>query len=312
MASKEEFYFPSSGGEHQVHAIRWLPEGEPKAVVQLVHGISEYIDRYDAFASYLTGHGYAVVGHDHLGHGLTARRGRREFGFLAPKDGWSCLVRDVHALREMTGAQFPGRPYFLLGHSMGSFVCRTYLIDHPAAVDGCLLLGTGQESPLLVSLGKAVSALLIRVKGPKFISRLITFFSLGVYNLKFRPNRTLADWISRDNDVVDAYVSDPLCRFVPTVSMFHDMMTALQYISAPGNLSRMDPDTPVGLFSGGDDPVGGQGRGVRKVEGFFRRAGCRDVSVKLYPGGRHEMLNEINREEVYADLLGWLEGHQEG
>lgn len=310
MAIREEFFFRSSDGDHQVHAVRWLPEdGAPKAVVQLVHGIAEYIGRYDPFASYLTEQGFAVVGHDHLGHGQTARKGRREFGFLAERDGWSCLVQDVHTLRQRTGGEFPGLPYFLLGHSMGSFVARTYLIDHPGSVDGCLLSGTGQESAALVALGKGVSSLYIRLKGPRHISRLITFLSLGVYNLKFRPNRTLADWISRDRAVVDAYVSDPLCRFVPTVGMFRDMMGGLQYISSPEHLARMDPGTPVGLFSGEDDPVGGRGRGVRKVAEYFRSVGCQDLTVKLYPGGRHEILNEINRDEVYRDLSAWLDAH---
>ena len=310
MTSKEEFYFPSSDGEHQVHAILWLPEGDrPRAVVQLVHGISEYIDRYDAFANYLTGHGFAVVGHDHLGHGLTARKGRQEYGFLALEDGWSCLVRDIHTLRERTGAQFPHLPYFLLGHSMGSFAARTYLIDYPGDVDGCLLLGTGQESPSLVSLGRRISTVLSRTRRPRSLSKFITALSLGGYNRRFRPNRTPSDWISRDEAVVDAYVADPLCQFVPTVGMFRDMMTALQYISNPEQLSKMDPDTPVGLFSGDCDPVGSQGKGVQKVKGFFERAGCRDVSIKLYHGLRHEILNEHCKGQVYQDLLQWLLAH---
>ena len=309
MALREEFSYPSSDGRHQIHALRWLPEESgPRAVVQLVHGISEHMGRYDGFAAYLADHGFAVVGHDHLGHGKTAR-GRREYGFLGEQNGWAYLVHDTRTLRELTGERFSGLPHFLMGHSMGSFVVRTYLIDYPGTVDGCILSGTGQEPPFLVAFGRGLSGLLLRIKGGNHVSGLVTALSLGAYNRQFRPTRTSADWISRDQAVVDAYVRDPMCRFVPTVGMFHDMMEGLQFISDPRNLRRMDPYTPVYLFSGDADPGGSRGKGVRKVAGFFRESGCRDVTVKLYPGGRHEMLNEINRDTVYQDVLDWLELH---
>ncbi len=309
MAIREEFFFPSSDGVHQVHGIRWCPErGAPRATVQLVHGISEYIGRYDPFARFLADRGFAVAGHDHLGHGGTARD-QSEYGFFSDVGGWDFLVADVKALHDDLAVRFPGVPAFLLGHSMGSFVVRTYLIEYPGTVDGCLLLGTGQENPALVALGKALSGTLCRLRGPRSHSRLVIALSLGAYNAQFRPARTGADWISRDTAVVDAYVSDPLCRFTPTVGMFRDMMGGLQRIADPSALTRMDPNTPVGLFSGAADPVGGRGKGVRTVEGLFRRAGCRDLTVKLYPGARHELLNETNRAEVFSDLLAWLEGH---
>ena len=312
MALEEEFHFPSSDGIHSIHGIRWLPQDRtPRATVQLVHGISEYIGRYDAFARFLAGRGFAVAGHDHLGHGGTAQ-GREEYGFFCDTGGWDCLVRDVNTLHEDLVNQYPGVPAFLLGHSMGSFVARTYLIEYPGRVDGCLLLGTGQESPALVALGKTLSGALCRLRGKRHHSALVTALSLGAYNAQFRPNRTAADWISRDAAAVDAYVSDPLCRFVPTVGMFQDMMDGLQRISSPRGLTRMDPKTPVGIFSGDADPVGGCGKGVRTVEGFFRRAGCRDLTVKLYPGARHELLHETNRAEVFSVLLAWLESHLEG
>lgn len=309
MAYCEEFFFPSSDGRHRVHALRWLPENrKPRGALQLVHGISEYIGRYAPFAAWLADNGFLVVGHDHLGHGQTAGA-PGELGFLSPQNGWHHLVEDVHTLRVLTEEQVPNLPYFLLGHSMGSFVVRTYLIDYPGTVDGCILSGTGQESPAVLFFGRLAAKLIRRVRGPKSISRFLTALTLGSYNAGFRPTRTGADWISRDTDVVDAYVADPLCRFVPTTGMFLDMTDGLLYISSPENLARMDPRTPVYLFSGRDDPVGGKGEGVQTVDSFFRVAGCRDHTVRLYPGGRHEMLNEINREEVYQDILDWLETH---
>lgn len=308
MADRREFTFLSGDGIHQVHGAAWYPQGEPRGVVQLVHGISEYILRYDDFARFLTDHGFLVVGHDHLGHGKTARD-PSEYGFLAPKGGWDLLAGDVRTLRVETGERFPGLPYFLLGHSMGSFVARTYLIRWPGTLDGCILSGTGQESASLIALGKALCTLIARVRGPQTVSGLVTALSLGAYNRQFKPNRTDADWISRDEAVVDAYMADPMCTFFPTVGMTRDMMEGLQFIAKPDQLAHMDPDTPVYFFSGDQDPVGSNGKGVEKVAAWFRQAGVRDVTVRLYPEGRHEMLNECNRQEVYTDVLAWLEHH---
>ena len=262
--------------------------------------------RAEALRRFLAEHGFAVVGHDHLGHGRTARN-PLEFGWFADRDGWKHVVKDVRALRERVGAEYPGLPCFLLGHSMGSFVVRGYLMFWPGTVDGAILSGTGQEPPATVAAGRALSALLIRLKGPRAHSALLDALSVGRYNGQFKPVRTSADWISRDTVVVDAYRADPLCRFLPTVGMYHDMMVGLQLLAKPANLARMDPDTPVYFFAGDRDPVGANGAGVKKVAGWFRDAGVKDLTVRLYPEGRHEMLNEANRDEVYRDVLSWLE-----
>lgn len=305
MSNLRESTFPSSDGLHQIHAAEWTPEnGAPKAVVQLVHGISEYILRYAPFADFLTEHGFAVVGSDHLGHGKTAKD-PSEYGFISEAHGWEHMANDVRALRVRAGERFPGLPYFLLGHSMGSFLARTYLIRWPGTLTGAILSGTGQEPPALVALGRLLTGL----GDPHKVNKLFLSLSLEAYNKKFAPNRTGADWISRDTAVVDAYVADPLCSFVPTAGMNHDLLGGLQFIAKRENLARMDPDTPIYFFSGDQDPVGSMGAGVKKVVGFFRDAGVKDLELKLYPGGRHEMLNETNRAEVYADVLAWLEAH---
>lgn len=301
MGDPKEFTYPSADGVHQIHAYLWLPEGEVKGVIQLVHGICEYIPRYDHFARFLTANGFAVTGNDHLGHGHTAL-GPKEYGFF---DNWNHLVADVHTLRERMGERFPGLPYFILGHSMGSFVTRTYLIDYPGTLTGAILSGTGQESALNVALGKFLTGL----GDPRKVNKVFYNLSIGAYNKKFAPARTSADWICRDEKVVDAYLADPLCNFQTTAGMNHAMMGGLQYVGNKANLSRMDKDTPVYFFAGDKDPVGTMGKGVRRVAGWFREAGVKDVTVKLYPEGRHEMLNELNREEVYRDTLAWIEGH---
>ena len=307
MERIQELSYPSSDGVHTVRGRVWLPEGEPRGVVQIVHGVAEHVGRYDEAARFLADRGFLVCGEDHLGHGLTAGAG--ELGFFAPKNGWDLVTRDVRRLRELAGERYPGVPYFLLGHSMGSFLTRTYLIRWPGTVDGAILSGTGQEPAPLVAFGRGAAGMLCALRGPRHVSGLIYQLSLGAYNRKFRPNRTSGDWISRDPEQVDAGLRDPLCSFRPTVSLFRDMMKGLQFIADPKNLARMDPDTPVYFFSGDQDPVGSMGRGVRRVEAMFRAAGCREVTVRLYPGGRHEMLHELNRQQVLDDLLAWLEGH---
>ena len=303
MTEFTEFTFPSKDGVHKCHASLWTPENEPRAVVQIVHGVADYMGRYDHFARYLADHGFVVCGEDHLGHGRTVDDGK--YGYFGKKDGWMLVTADVRQLRRLMGEKYPGVPYFLMGHSMGSFLSRTYLCAYPGTVDGCILSGTGQEKAAVVAAGKAVSSVVCALRGPDAVSPL----SLGSYNKQFKPNRTTADWICRDEAVVDAYLKDPFCTFEPTAGLVRDMMGGLQYISSEKALSQMDPSTPVYLFSGDRDPVGGNGEGVKKVYGFFKDHGTADLTMKLYPGGRHEMHNEINKGEVYADVLAWLEKH---
>ena len=307
MGTDHSFHFPSSDGLHQCFAREWIPQGQPRAILQIVHGISEHTGRYDRVARYLAGHGILVCGADHLGHGKTAKQG--EFGYFAPKNGWSLVTDDVRQLRILQGKKYPGVPYFLLGHSMGSFLVRTFLCRYPGEVDGAILSGTGQESPLLITSAKALAGILCKIRGDKHRSPLIYKCSMGAYNDKFKPTRTKADWISRDEQAVDIYLADPLCSFSPTSALFRDMMGGLQYIASPSALSEMDPNTPVYIFSGEQDPVGAMGKSVKQVHGFFRDHGVTDLTLKLYPGGRHEMFNELNRQEVFDDLLHWLENH---
>ena len=307
MTQTKEFSYPSSDGVHTIHAHEWFPQSSPIAVIQIVHGVAEHIGRYQHLAQFLTAYGFVVCGEDHLGHGNTVQDGR--YGAFAPQNGWKLVVADIARLRRIQGEKHPGVPYFLLGHSMGSFLTRTYLIDHPGTVDGAILSGTGQEPAPLVAFGKLLAGLECRRLGYDGVSPLVDRLSLGAYNRRFRPNRTSADWLSRDEEQVDAYLADPLCSHKSSVSMFRDMMGGLQYIARRENLARMDPDTPVYFFSGDQDPVGGMGKGVRKVYAMFQAAGCRDVTLKLYPGGRHEMFNELDRQQVFDDLLAWLEAH---
>lgn len=306
MASTNSFRYPSSDGIHQIYAARWLPQGQPRGVVQLVHGISEYVERYDRFARFLAGQGFIVCGEDHLGHGKTGET-NGVFGYFAESCGWDKVLSDLHTLRTRMGAEHPGLPYFLFGHSMGSFLTRHYLLRWPGTVSGAILSGTGQEPEAALRAGRLLTSALVRAGKGRGRSRVVLALSLGAYNRAFRPNRTRVDWISRVEAVQDAYLADPFCRFVPTTGMFHDMLGGLLVIGDPRRLTAMDKSTPILLLSGDHDPVGQMGKGVVRVYDLFKAAGCADVTLKLYRDGRHEMLNERNYEQVHRDVLAWLE-----
>lgn len=299
--TREEFFYPSSDGHHQIHALLWTPPGAVRGVVQIAHGMCEYAGRYEPLARFLTGRGFAVSGNDHLGHGQSVA-GREEYGYF--QDWWD-LVRDARALRLELERRFPGLPCFLLGHSMGSFVARCYLVAYPGTVAGCLLSGTAYLPPWVAAAGQWLAGL----GDPRRPNKLFYRISIGAYNRAFAPNRTRADWLSSDPAAVDAYLADPLCTIHATGAMDRAMMAGLRFVCRRGPMKQMDPATPIYLFSGDLDPVGNRGKGVRTVARRFRAVGCRDVTVRLYPGGRHEMLQERDRDQVCRDLLAWLEAH---
>ena len=228
---------------------------------------------------------------------------------MRPKGSWSWVVEDLYARRELAGRRYPGLPVFLLGHSMGSFLARTYLIRYPGTVAGAVLMGTGQMPPAVVAAARALAAKEARKAGDARPSPLVNRLAFEAYNRKFAPNRTAYDWLSVRTENVDDYLADPLCGGDPTIGLFREMLGGIAYIEKRENLKRMNRNTPVLFLSGQDDPVGDMGKGVRRAYRSFRRAGVRDVEMKLYPGARHEILNEACGETVCADVYRWLEAH---
>jgi len=303
---KNEFTFPSADGKTPIHAVEWLPEGPVRAVLQISHGVAEYILRYEPFAAYLTERGFAVVGHDHLGHGGSVAPGGARL-YFGPKGSWRWVVDDIETRRRLGREQFPDVPYFLLGHSMGSFLARTYLIRYPGTVDGAVIMGTGQQSPALIAGSKLIAAVESLRIGEDKASPLVEKLAFGAYNKRFAPNRTANDWLSVSEANVDRYLANPLCGGTPTSGLFREMLGGLTFIARPENLANMDKSVPVLFISGAMDPVGDCGRGVRRAYESFRKAGVRDVSLKLYPELRHEILCEDCRETVFSDILQWLE-----
>lgn len=307
MAITSEYYFPSSDGRTLIHVNQWTPNDRAiRGVVQIAHGVAEYGGRYAPFARYLCAHGYVVAANDHLGHGLSVIDGA-PMVYFGEKDGWRHVVDDMEELRRRTAKVFPGKPYFLFGHSMGSFLSRTHLIRYPGRLDGCILCGTGHQSPALIAGGKLIADREIRRLGRKAFSVKADKLAFGAYNQRFQPTRTRFDWISANEANVDAYIADPLCGGDATLGLFRDMLDGLGAITKQANINKMDKKLPVLFIAGDQDPVGDMGKGVEKAFRCFQKAGLRDVSLKLYHGLRHEILNETGRQYVYRDVLDWLE-----
>lgn len=305
MPTFKDFYFNSSTGKNKIHARMCVPDTEPRAIVQIIHGIAEYIDRYDEFMSFLADNGIIAVGTDHLGHGKSIEN-EEQTGFFAYDNGWDYVVRDEEVLRLAMHENYPELPIVVFGHSMGSFMTRTLLIRYPDAFNAAIISGTGNQGSALVNGGLFMGNLVTGLKGAHHYSKFLNNLAFGSYNKIYENPKTEYDWLSRDEANVQKYIDDPLCGFIPSCSLFRDMMTGVKFITNKKNLTAMNKDMPVYFMSGDMDPVGECGKGVQKAYNNFLEAGMKDVSIKLYPGGRHEMLNEINKDEVYTDILAWL------
>ncbi|SEM84411.1 alpha/beta hydrolase [Lihuaxuella thermophila] len=299
------FTFPS-GDNTLIFVNKWTAVSEkPVGVVQIAHGMAEHSKRYGEFAKALTNEGYAVYANDHRGHGQTAGC-KENLGFFADEDGWERVVDDMYRLTRIIKKEHPGLPVFLFGHSMGSFLSRRYIQKYGQELSGVILSGTGADQGILSSIGIGIVKLEMRIKGKKAPSRLLHFLSFGNFNKRFKPNRTPFDWLSRDEREVDKYIQDPYCGWLPTTGFFCDLLTGIKQLDHPEQISRVPKDLPIFLFSGDQDPVGLYTRGVLKTYRNLKKAGIRDISYKFYEEGRHEMLNEINRDEVYQDIINWL------
>jgi alpha-beta hydrolase superfamily lysophospholipase len=291
----------------ELHVNRWEPDGgQPKAVVQIVHGMAEHGGRYARVAEQLTAAGYVVYADDHRGHGKTALT-PGDLGYFADEGGWLRIVDDLYVLRRHAGAEHPGLPVFLLGHSMGSFMVQDYLFSHGDSVDAVVLSGSTLSTRAPARLGLAATSMERLRVGARGKSAVIKALSTGDYNKRIPNRRTEFDWLSRDEVEVDAYIADPLCGFDFTVQGWYDLFTGLSRIAQRSNIERVPTELPLYIFSGTDCPVGRYGKGVLELVRAYEAAGLSNLSCKLYEGGRHEMLNETNRDEVQADLLTWLE-----
>ena len=300
----KEFFFPVRK-DTRIHCCQWTPEGKPRGVIQIVHGIAEYAARYEELAKVFTDRGFVVVGEDHMGHGKSISEQIPQACF---DGGWMAAVSDSYRLLQMTKEEYPDLPYFIYGHSMGSFMTRTLLYTYPeAGLAGAVLSGTGWMPTLVLKSGRGVCLVEGRRKGMNSTSPTINKLMFGSYNKSYANPRTPLDWLSRDEKEVDKYIADPLCGFDASIGLAYEMLGGMLNNQDPKNLEKMPKDLPVLFVSGDMDPVGSNGKGVRQTFEAFKAAGMKDVSIKLYPEGRHEMHNELNREELHADVLAFLD-----
>lgn len=306
MITKEEFYYDSRDRETKIHAVKWIPENKPKAILQISHGMVEFIDRYDEFARFLAERDIMVVGNDHLGHGDSVKS-KADFGYFCKNDPDTVVVRDVHRLKKLTQEQNPGIPYFILGHSMGSFILRKYIAVYGSGIDGALIVGTGNQSMMLVNAGIFIVKFLKAFKGERYRGELVKKISFKGYNSHFEPKRTENDWLTRDEKIVDFYNGDERCQFTFTLNAYGGMFNIIKYVNNEGNLKKIPVKLPVIFLAGKEDPVGDYGKGVTAVYERFKALGLEDLSIKLYDNDRHEILNELDRDNIYNDIYNWLD-----
>jgi len=305
----DTFIFSTSDGV-QIFVYKWLPDevSVVKGAIQIAHGMGEHAARYERFAQKLTSEGYAVYANDHRGHGKTAGS-PESIGYFADENGWEKVVDDMHTLTGIIKKYFSNRPFFLFGHSMGSFLSRHYSMLYGHELTGLVLSGTGGDPGAIGKIGLFIAKIEAKLRGKRARSEIMTKLSFGAFNNAFKPNRTEFDWLSRDNAEVDKYINDPWCGGVFTAGFFFDMLGGLGYINKKENIAKIPKNLPIYLFSGAKDPVGANTRGVIQIYNTLRSAGISDVTLKFYTDGRHEMLNEINREEVFNDVIAWLKKH---
>lgn len=295
----------NSAGGGKLTVSVWVPSGTPVGVVQLVHGICEHAGRYDDFARWLNERGYLVAAEDHMGHGASVSKAH-PLGCI--KGGWDAMTADVHTLTARLRQRYPAQPLFLLGHSMGSFLARTCLYTHPdAGYSGCILSGTAWHPAPVLQVAQTLTKGEMHRHGEHTPSPSLKNLVFGAYTKGFRDVKSPNDWVSSVRAAVDSYDADPLCGFVPSGGMIYAMLDGLSRNQQADNLSAMRKDLPVFLIAGDRDPVANRGKAVRQTRNAFRKAGLTDVETKLYPGARHDVLEEYCKDEVWADVLKWME-----
>lgn len=298
----KERRFRSASAHGSCFYTLWIPE-EIRGAVQLTHGMCEYIGRYDRFARFLAENGYLVYGQDIAGHGRS-RDESLPLGYFADKNGWDAVLTDMRTLFIEIKKDHPAIPFILFGHSMGSFLARCYAARFPEDFDGFVFCGTAGPNPAL-PVAEILCKAAIRMKGTKAVSPFISNLASGPYNKAFKPNRTEFDWLSVDTENVDRYVADPLCGFPFTVSAMGDLFSGLAEVSDKAWAPSV-PDRKIFLIAGDKDPVGSMGKGVKEVYDRLVAAGRR-AEIKLYPGLRHEILNEADHKTIFNDILLFIE-----
>lgn len=306
---KNELFFPSSDKQTNIHMVMWEPDEEVLGVIQVVHGVTEHIMRYEELAYYFTNRGIAVVGIDLLGHGLSTNNGQKVM-YFGGEGSWDYVVEDVNRCFVHTKEMYPDVPCTMLGFSLGSFLVRTHLINNPGLVDAAILVGTGYTSNLEISLAQSVVKSEKRKYGDNVATDKVRSLTFGTYNKKFQPNRTDYDWLCSDNGALDEYISDPLRGENITVGLFRELLYGMKYTNNKKNICRMSQMKPILFLSGDKDAVGNFGKGVEKAYNLYRSCHLGDVSIKVYENLRHDILHEKIKFNIFEDIYNWLKARK--
>ena len=303
----QEITYPSSDGRSTVHGYIYTPKNATaKGIVQLSHGMIDHVGRYKALADYLCSVGYIFAGNDHLGHGRTAPTAD-DLGFFADRDGYKLVIEDLYGMNRRLRDMFPALPLVLLGHSMGSFLARLYIEEHPHSAQGVIIHGTSGPNPLL-PMGRAVAALVRLLRGPRHRSRLIKSLAFGSYNKRFPKEEGDDAWLTRDVDRVGDRATDPYTSYIFTAAAYQDLFKMITYSNSKRWFSAYPYAAHTLVISGDMDPVGNYGKGPAYVFRHLALAGRDNISLKLFEGARHELFNETNSDEVFEYLKDWLDG----
>lgn len=304
LVTREEFYVNSSDGVHMIHGYRWYDtEKKIKGVLQIVHGMLEYIERYEELADYMARAGYFVVGHDHLGHGGSVND-PSELGYVG-KEGAVLWLKDMELIRKMGASYAPKVPYIMLGHSMGSFLVRRYLIYYGKRVDGAVIMGTGQQPALMVKAGLVFTCLSMLRRGPKGYNRLLDNMTCTGFAKRYPDNAHTGSWMSRDPQILVSALQDEKMNFRFSLNAFEALLRTVEEVLDSRRAARMPKGLPILILSGDEDPVGDNGKGVRRFETMLRQIGMQCVTCILYPKNRHELIHDLDKERVMKDILGW-------
>ena len=298
--------FVSSDGKTAVSYYTYVPQNmEPKAILQISHGMCEFIERYEDFAGFLCDNGFIVCGNDHLGHGNSISS-EEDLGYFGEENGYEYLVTDLYKTMTIVRKSYPNLPYFMLGHSMGSFVARMFLTQYGKELTGAVICGTSGGNPF-AGMGIRMAKSIARKKGGHFRSKKLDSMAFQGYNKRIDKPQSRFDWLTTDPQIVSDYEQNPKNNFIFTAAGFKDLFTLVKLVSAKEWADKVPKNLPLFLIAGEEDPVGEYGKGVRKVCRRLIEADVQDIALHLYPGGRHEIINESNRKDVYIDIARWMD-----
>ena len=302
--------FNSSNKQNQIKYFVYTPKSvkngkQPKGMLQLVHGMAEHIERYEPYIDFLTSKGYLVYGDNHLGHKGSVTCDE-DLGYFADRDGWKYLIEDEVQLTQIMKEKYPDLPVYLYGHSMGSFITRLYMVQYAALIDGVIISGTAGKNrgvPVLISLTKFLS----KMRGIRYRSNLVNQLMFGPFNSKYKEVHTGFDWLTQDAEIVHQYVEDPYGGFTFTYGGFYDLQMLLQQVTADTWYNKIPVQLPMLIISGEQDPVGNWGKGIKEIDQKIKQLSCQDYEMRLFPNMRHEIHNELEKQQVWDYVVSWLD-----